>query len=77
VKKCGIHTISFKKMRYVHVVPECCCLAQAKISDAAPEEYKLPVEPELPAPVVAASEDESSGVGASDAEAGRSKKRKL
>jgi hypothetical protein len=66
VKKCGIHTIGFRKMRYVHVVPECWTLAQAKISDAAPEEYKLPVEPELPAPVVAASEDESSGVGASD-----------
>jgi hypothetical protein len=66
VKKYGIHTIGFGKMRYVHVVPECWTLAQAKISDAAPEEYKLPVEPELPAPVVAASEDESSGVGASD-----------
>jgi hypothetical protein len=40
--------------------------ASKKITDAAPEEYKLPVEPELPAPVVAASEDESSGAGASD-----------
>jgi hypothetical protein len=77
VKKCGIHTIGFRKMKYVHVVPECWCLAQAKISDAAPEEYKLPVEPKLPAPVVAASEDEASGVGASDGEAGGSKKRKL
>jgi hypothetical protein len=71
VKKCGIHIIGFRKMRYVHVVPECRNLVQAKITDVAPEEYKLPVEPELPSPVVATSEDESSeddasGDGASE-----------
>jgi hypothetical protein len=60
VKKCGIHIIGFRKMRYVHVVPEARNLVQVKIHDAVPEEYKLPVEPELPAPVVATSEDESS-----------------
>jgi hypothetical protein len=80
VKKCAIHTIGFRKMRYVHVVPECWTLAQAKISGAAPEEYKLPVGASDDF-----SEDDGTPLGGApevlsskgDAEAGGSKKCKL